>query len=270
MVSGVVSGVVSDVARPDTHTDHTSPVSGDSTDNATGGLCCSTSPKLKSQWSASDDQSDAYVTSNNNEPCLKDRECEPATDITDHQPTSCGAVASRAGKVLPSSPSIQKGQQVDMSSEDTVLRPSGDGEAMQKTAPVPVPACCDGDFSSNTAAPCQDDVMFDENVNPFKTNSKVGFSPPGGDGVSPLDNSRLPTDLDSIDDPFKCSTQLASSPPRTTPNEEGDGHMAVGQNNISLPARDTPSPVMQVNGQSTEDKSSTQTTPKKAIPKSAK
>ena len=268
MVSGVVSGAVSDVARPDTHTDHTSPVSGDSPDNATGGLCCSTSPKLKSQWSASDDRSDAYVTANNNESCLKDREREPVTDTNHHQPTSCRAVASRAGDVLPPTPSSQTRQHVDMSSEDTVLRPSGDGEAMQKSAPVPVPECCDGD---NTAAPCcQDEVMFDENVNPFKTNAKVGFSPPGGDGVSALDNSRLPIDLDSIDDPFKCSTQLASSPPRTTPNEEGDGHMAVGQNNPPLPARDTPSPDTQANGQSTEDETSTKTTPKKAIPKSAK
>ena len=231
----------------------------EATDDTTGGLCCTAAPKSqlqspRSQGGESLNFSDAYVaTDNNNEPCLKDHKVnretvaeiseshvkeEAVSCVSSTQPLPCQD--SSVGLSL--SPSDVNGQSVDMS-VDAEQRSPGDSqlsndaeiaELTENIERVPKPTNCDGNSTRETSAPCEDEIMFDENVNPFKTNTKVGFSPPppGGDGVT-LDNSRLPIDLD---DPFKCSTKMANSPPPSPVNVPSESVEAL----VLSPVNNTP------------------------------
>ena len=229
--------------------------------------------------------SDAYVaTDNNNEPCLKDHKvnretvveisesrvkAEAVSCVSSTQPLQCQE--SSVGPSLP--PSDGTGQLVEMS-VDTEQCPAGDSQLSEDAEIVeltkniePVLTNRDGDSTENTGAPCDEEIMFDENVNPFKTKTKVGFSPPppGGDGVTQLDNSRLPIDRD---DPFKCSTKMANSPPPSPVNVPSEGGEHVEALVLS-PVNNT-SPLTEVISSDVADKSSDKSSKEKTSSESAK
>ena len=163
------------------------------------------------------------------------------------------------------------GQSVNMS-VDTEQCPAGDSQLSDDAEIVELTKNAehlltnhDGDSTTkkNTG---EDEIMLDENVNPFKTNAKVGFSPPpGGDAVTCLDNSRLPIDLD---DPFKCSTKMANSPPPSPVNVPSEGGENV-EPLILSPVNNT-TPLTEVISGDVADKSSDKGRNEKTSSESAK